>query len=173
MPGFVNDLNAHGENWRIHHYGLSGHMEDADDDVREFEERLQSSEVTRFPSGELVANLIDGVVTGKARTLPMNLPNTGQVPDLPPGVVVEAMGVADGDGVRARDVATVGGILGEYVRRTVAAQELTVAAGITGDRTLAFEAMLADPIAGRLPYEAVAAMTGELLDALEPWLPQF
>ena len=34
----------------------------------------------------------------------MNLPNTGQVPDLPAGVIVEAMGVADGDGVRARDV---------------------------------------------------------------------
>ncbi|HEY3832081.1 MAG TPA: hypothetical protein VGO03_07285 [Acidimicrobiia bacterium] len=173
MPGFVNDLNEHGENWRIHHYGLSGHMEDADDDVREFEERVASAEVTRFPSGELVANLIDGVVTGKARALPMNLPNTGQIPDLPPGVIVEAMGIADGDGVRPRDEATVGGILGEYVRRTVVAQELTVDAGILGDRTLAFEAMLADPIAGRLPYEAAAAMTGEMLDALEPWLPQF
>ena len=64
-------------------------------------------------------------------------------------------------------------MLGEYVRRTVVAQELTVEAGLTGDRTLVFEAMLADPIAGRLPYEAVAAITGELLDALEPWLPQF
>src|SRR5205085_15872 len=129
--------------------------------------------VTKFPSGELVANLIDGVVSGVARALPMNLPNTGQCPGLPAGVVVEAMGIADGDGVRARDVATVPGILGEYVRRTVTAQELTVEAGLTGDRTLAFEAMLADPLAGRLPYESVAAMTGELFDALERWLPQF
>jgi alpha-galactosidase len=173
MPGFVNEQNEHGKNWRITHYGLSGHMEDADDDERDFEERMKSEEVTRFPSGELVANLIDGVVSGVARALPMNLPNTGQVPALPPDVVVEAMGIADGSGVRPRDVATVPGILGEYVRRTVVAQELTVDAGLSGDRTLAFEAMLADPIAGRLPYESVAAMTGEMLDALDPWLPQF
>src|SRR4051794_9162602 len=112
-------------------------MEDADDDEREFEARMKSTEVTHFPSGDLVANLIDGVVSGVARWLPMNLPNTGQCPALPPDVVVEAMGVADSSGVRARDVATVPGILGEYVRRTVTAQELTVDAGLAGDRTLA------------------------------------
>ncbi len=173
MPGFVNEQNDFGVNWNIHHYGLSGHMEDADDDLRDFEERMRADEVTRFPSGELVANLIDGVVTGTPRALPMNLPNAGQCPDLPNGVVVEAMGIADADGVRPRDIAPLGGILGEYVRRTVVAQELTVDAGLLGDRTLAFEAMLADPVAGRLPYEAVAALTGEMLEALEPWLPQF
>ena len=31
--------------------------------------------------------------------------------------------------------------------------------------------MLADPMAGRLPYEHVVAMTDELLDANAPWLP--
>ena len=33
--------------------------------------------------------------------------------------------------------------------------------------------MLADPLAGRLPYEHVVAMTDELLAATAPWLPQF
>ena len=33
--------------------------------------------------------------------------------------------------------------------------------------------MLADPMAGALPYEHVAAMTDELLTATSPWLAQF
>jgi alpha-galactosidase/6-phospho-beta-glucosidase family protein len=35
------------------------------------------------------------------------------------------------------------------------------------------EAMLADPMAGRLPYEHVVRMTDELLAATSRWLPQF
>jgi len=69
--------------------------------------------------------------------------------------------------------AAVPGILGEYARRVAVSQELTVAAALSGDRTLVFEAMLADPIAGRLPFEQVESMTTELLTALAPWLPQF
>jgi len=35
------------------------------------------------------------------------------------------------------------------------------------------EAMLADPLAGCLPYEHVVSMTDELLGATRSWLPQF
>jgi alpha-galactosidase len=88
-------------------------------------------------------------------------------------VVVEAMGTIDADGVRPRDVVEVPSVLGEYLRRVAVSQELTVDAALTGDRTTVFEAMLADPMAGRLPYEEVATMTEELLTATAPWLPQF
>jgi alpha-galactosidase/6-phospho-beta-glucosidase family protein len=50
---------------------------------------------------------------------------------------------------------------------------LTVDAALTGDRTRVIEAMLTDPMAGQLPYEHLVAMTGELLAATAPWLPQF
>ena len=46
-------------------------------------------------------------------------------------------------------------------------------AAISGDPTTALEAMLADPMAGSLPYEHVVSMTEELLSATAPWLPQF
>ena len=63
--------------------------------------------------------------------------------------------------------------LGEHLRRVVSSQELTVEAAVSGDRTTALEAMLADPMAGSLPYEHVVSMTDELLAATAPWLPQF
>ena len=94
------------------------------------------------------------MVTGKRRHLPVNLPNAGQVTDLPDGVVVECMGSIEGGTVSARDVASAGAA-GEHLRRVVASQELTVQAALDGDRDLVLQAMLADPVAGSLPFEHV------------------
>jgi alpha-galactosidase/6-phospho-beta-glucosidase family protein len=63
--------------------------------------------------------------------------------------------------------------MAESLRRVSASQELTVEAGVTGNRDTAFAAMLLDPLASRLDYDSVAAMTDEMLDATKPWLPQF
>ena len=103
----------------------------------------------------------------------MNLPNRGQVENLPDDVVVECIGVTGAFGVRPRDTANVGSVLGEYLRRISISQELTVEAALTGDRTRVLEAMLTDQLAGHLPYEQLVAMTDELLTATAPWLPQF
>ena len=59
------------------------------------------------------------------------------------------------DGVRPRDTAYVGSVLGEYLRQITTSQELTVDAALTGDRTRVIEAMLTDQLAGHLPYEQV------------------
>jgi alpha-galactosidase len=173
FPGFVTPENDYGSQWKVHIYGLRKHMADADADVTHYEAVRDFDEVSRFPSGELVAPLLEALVTGVRRDLPVNLPNRGQVANLGDGVVVEAMGTADGGGLRARDTVDVPSVLGEYLRRVAVSQELTVDAALSGDRTAVFEAMLADPMAGRLPYEEVATMTEEMLTATSPWLPQF
>ena len=58
--------NDYGTDWRIHHYGMPGHRADADDDVEFYEEMRDATDVTRMPSGELVATMLDGMVTGQA-----------------------------------------------------------------------------------------------------------
>jgi alpha-galactosidase len=130
-------------------------------------------DVSRMPSGELVAQLLDGMVTGKPQHLPVNLPNEGNVTNLDNGAVVEIMGVADASGVRGRDKTTVPGIMGEFLRRINVVQEWTVEAAVAGDRELVLEAMLADPIAAQLPYEKIIEMTDEMLAATARWLPHF
>src|SRR5207245_5157410 len=121
----------------------------------------------------LVATLLDGIVTGKARALPVNLPNEGNVANVPERSVVEIIGIADGSGVHGRDHATAPGIMGEFLRRINAVQEWTVEAAIRGDRTLVLEAMMADPMAGQLAYDYIVTMADEMLDATAPWLPQY
>jgi alpha-galactosidase len=117
--------------------------------------------------------LLDAVVCGERRDLPVNLPNAGNVANLPDGAVVEIVGIADAAGVRGRDATEIPGLLGEYVRRVHTAQEWTVEAALTGDRELVLQAMLADAVATQVSYDDVVAMTGEMLDATARWLPQF
>lgn len=173
MPDVVHPGNDYGREWRIHHYGMPGHRRDAKDDIVFYEEMRDAPDVSRMPSGELVATLLDGMVTGNARALPVNLPNEGNVTNVPDRGVVEVMGVADASGVRARDTTTVPGIMGEYLRRVNVAQEWTVEAALAGNRDLVLEAMLADAMATQLAYDDVVAMTDEMLAATARWLPQF
>jgi galacturan 1,4-alpha-galacturonidase len=124
-------------------------------------------------SGELPALVVESLVSGRRRELPVNIPNAGQVVDLPAGVVVESMGIVDGDGVRGRDVAVLPPPYGELVRRHVAVAELTVSAAMSGDRSLAEAAFFLDPLAGRGDLHRTEAMVDELLAASSAWLPQF
>ena len=54
-----------------------------------------------------------------------------------------------------------------------ASQELTVEAAVTGNRDKVVEAMLLDPLAGRIDYDQIGEMTDEMLAATKAWLPQF
>ncbi len=126
-----------------------------------------------WASGELPAPVIDSLVTGEPREVPANIPNTGQVPDVPPDSVVESICVVDGDGIRGRDVAPLPAPYAELVRRHVAVAEYTVAAALRGDRALAEAAFLLDPLAGRGDLHQTEAMVAELLSGTSAWLPQF
>ena len=131
------------------------------------------SPVPTWQSGEMVAPIIDSLVTGTHRELPLNLPNTGQAPYLPPDVVVETMCVVDGDGIRGRDAIVPPAPCAEWTHRHVAVQELTVEAAVTGDAELVRAAMALDPLGGRIDLRAIDSMTAELLAATSEWLPQF
>jgi len=132
-----------------------------------------SKTLQTWSSGELPALVIDSLVTGTRRELPVNIPNAGQVPDVMPDAVVESICVIDGDGVRGRDIAPLPPPYDELIRRHVAVAELTVAAAVAGDRSLAEAAFFLDPLAGRGDFHQTEAMVDELLSATAAWLPQF
>jgi alpha-galactosidase len=173
FPGFLTEESEWGKRWGVHlttiedrERGQQGHIDDLD-------AMMAAPEVSSMPSGELVAALIDSMLRDKPRHMPLNIPNSGQCPDLPLEAVVESICTVDGNGVRGRHRASAPPGLAEHVRRVSASQELVVEAAVSGDRERAFEAMLADPLAGRIDFDAVDAMTSEMLEATKHWLPQF
>lgn len=173
FPGFVTETSDFGRDWGIYHYGIHGHRADKAQDNANLARLLAEDVIPMYPSGELVAPLLHGLITGNERVLPMNLPNTGQVENLPKDAVVECIGVSGKDGLRPRDTTVVPSVLGDCLNRVVHSQELTVEAAVSGDRQTVVEAMFNDQITGRLPFEHVVSMTDELLAATAVWLPQF
>lgn len=173
FPWFLTPRSDFGRDWGVHHYGMPGHQADKRADIANVKALLAADEIPGLPSGELVATLLEGLLGGEDRHLPVNLPNTGQVRDLPEGVVVECIGTSGPEGVGPRDVTAVPGVLGRQLERIVTSQELTVEAALEGDRTKVLEAMLLDPVAGALAYEDVVEMTDAMLAATAQWLPRF
>jgi alpha-galactosidase len=173
LPGFLTEESGWGEHWGVHLTTIEDRERSQGQYVAALDALLATDDLPAAQSGEIVAPLLSCFLTGDHGEFPLNLPNIGQCPDLPDDVVVESIGVTDGHGVHGRDHALAPPFLAEVLRRVAASQELTVEAALSGSRETAFEAMLADPLAGRADYDTVARMTGELIDATKPWLPQF
>ena len=173
FPGFLTEESEWGKRWGVELTTIADREGDADGHKEALAQMRASNEVSKMPSGEMVAPMIDAFLRDRPHAFPLNLPNTGQTPDLPPDVVVEAMCVADGTGLRPRDQVRLPPVLAEWLRRISAAQEATVRAALSGRRDQVVEAMLLDPLAGRIDFDHVEQMTDEMLAATAQWLPQF
>jgi len=174
LPSILTAESGWGEAWGIELTPISRRQEHQTGYIAEVDAVLSGKEeLQTWDSGEMVAPVIDSLVSGTRRELPLNLPNTGQCPDLPADAVVESICVVDGDGMRGRDAARAPAPLAELLRRHVAVQELTVEAALSGDRALARAAFTLDPLAGRGDLHETEAMVDELLAGTSRWLPQF
>ncbi|MGZ6899281.1 MAG: family 4 glycosyl hydrolase [Acidimicrobiia bacterium] len=173
FPGVLTEASHWGGRWGVHLTTIAERERHQGQHLEALERMFAAAEISRMPSGELVAATIDSLRGGTVRHLPLNIPNAGQCPDLAEAAVVESICTVDAGGVRGRDRAVAPPVFAEQLRRIVAAQELTVEAGVTGSRDAVLAAMLADPLAGRIDFDQLTRMTDEMLDATAAWLPQF
>jgi len=123
------------------------------------------------PSREAASPIIESLATGEESIHVVNLPNRGQITNLPRGTVVETMGVVGANGAEGIAMGDLPTGVASILRRIVDVQELTVAAGLTGDRGLALQALRLDPMV--TDWDAAEPMLRELLEANRGWLPQF
>jgi len=174
VPWVLTEASGWGRDWGIEVTTIATRQAHQDGYVAEVRDVLAGTRpMATWDSGELVAPIIDSLVTGTPRALPVNIPNAGQCPDLPQDAVVESICTVDADGVRGRDAAVAPRPLAELLRRHVAVQELTVDAAVSGERSAVLAAMALDPLAGRGDWREVGTMVDELLTATAKWLPQF
>jgi alpha-galactosidase len=173
FSGFLTEESSWGLDWGVQLTDMAERERWQDKHIAEFEAVLASPEVSRMPSGEMVAGLIDSRMRDKPRVYPVNIANTGQCPDLPNDVVVESMCTIDAQGVRGRDRAAVPPLLADTLRRVSLSQELTVEAAVSGSRDRVVDAMMVDPLAGRIDYQSLQRMADEMITATSKWLPQF
>jgi len=123
-------------------------------------------------SGERVMPIIAGIVSNSRHLeYQVNLPNEGQVGNLIEGAVVESPAVVDGSGVHPVHVGPLPDGLAALCNIQIMVQDLVVEAAVNGDREIALQAMLADPVVQDL--QAARQAFEELMEAHSDLLPQF
>jgi len=100
-----------------------------------------------------------------------NMPNRGQISNLPMDVVVETRAVADSGGVTPLASGPLPEAIRSVLSRHVSNQELIVEAAVTGNRQAALQAFTNDPLVNN--FEGAGKMLDDLLAAHAKWLPQF
>jgi len=124
--------------------------------------------------GERLIAIIDAIVNDRRMPeLAVNVRNDGLISNLPPWAVVEVPGQISGFGVRGISVGDMPGAIADILRQRIHQQELTVDAALQGDRDLALQALLADPLMANTSLEAASLMLDENLQVHDRYLPRF
>lgn len=174
FPSILTHESGWGEAWGIELTSIATRERHQDEYIAHVDGMLAGDEdLVTWQSGELPAPVIDSLLTGARRALPVNIPNAGQCPDLPGDALVECIGVVDEHGIQGRDAATANPAVTEIVRRHIAVQEMAVEAALSGDLDAANQAFALDPLTGRMDMLQIEQMTDELLAQSAKWLPQF
>ncbi len=124
-------------------------------------------------SRETAVDIIKAFISNKPFVDVVNLPNIGQIDNLPRGAVVETMGLVDSRGFTPLAIGNLPDKVLPLVEIHCVIQKMTLEAALTGDKELAFQALSLDPLCSRLSPEEVRKMGEELMVATAEWLPQF
>ena len=126
-----------------------------------------------IPSREMAASISSCIATGGEFIDVVNLPNRGQIPNLPIGAVVETLGVVNSLGFTPLHVGPLPQKILNLVLPHAVNQKWIVDAGVTGDWDTAFKALINDPLCSHLSIPQIKKMGRELLEANRRYLPQF
>ncbi|HMQ31740.1 MAG TPA: hypothetical protein PKD53_13520 [Chloroflexaceae bacterium] len=126
----------------------------------------------RNERGEGIPEVVEGVHFDQNSFVhQLNLPNSGLIPNLPADAIVEVPGIASGMGLRGLSMPPLPEPIAELCRRELAYSSLVVDACYHGDRDLALQALLLDPMVNDIATGR--AILDELLAEFAAYLPQF
>ena len=130
-------------------------------------------EISPTRSRETAADIIAAVALGREFVDVVNLPNKGQISNLPEGTVVETMGVVNSLGFSPVATGPLPESLLGLTMPHALNQKAIVEAGLTGDWEKAFVALANDPLCSHLNWPRIEKMGTALLRANKKYLPQF
>ena len=148
----------------------------------ELKERLARSErlcageegVSLEPSGEEGVQLMRALCGLERRISNVNLPNAGQIPNLPLGCVVETNAVFERGSVRPVFAGALSGSVLEMTMPHALNQEDVLRAALTHDKELVVRAMMRDPVtaASGAKESDVRALAMDMMRATKAYLPR-
>jgi alpha-galactosidase len=170
MPEDLNrwGVKRTGSDFRMKHWNPAESEQTTD-----VEALMEDDDYTLEESGEIAADLISTLAAGGSMKTHVNLPNRGQMVDVPEGAVVETNALFTQNNVKP----ITAGPLPRQVRNQIVVHvnnhETTIEAAREGDVDLAFQAFLNDPQVRTLQTETARDLFADLVeterDYLQDW----
>lgn len=173
LPFFLNSPEAFRRH-RIHRKPvLPARREAAEAARRHIVDVVEGREPFPEPerSADQVATVMAALCAGQPDEIMVNLPNEGQIPNLPRDAVVETWGMVSWNGAMPVQSGPVPLPLTGMLQEIVAEEELAVEAALTGDRRKVVQAMHTSPLVS--DKDRAPELADLLLNANRKWLPQF
>ena len=145
----------------------------AEDRKRVTDQIAGRKEIPAQPSREIAAAIIAAVALGREFVDVVNLPNQGQIANLPEGTVVETLGLVNSLGFTPITAGPLPENILPLVMPHAVNQKTIVEAGLQGDWDKAFTALANDPACAHLNWPQIEKMGSALLRANKKYLPQF
>ncbi len=132
----------------------------------------RSVEELRGLRSESIPEIVEGITfNDNAYHHQLNLPNNGLIPNLPDDAIVEVPGIISGLGMRGLNMAPLPEPIAELCRRELAYSSLVVDACYHGDKDMALQALLLDPMINDV--ERARAILDNFMVEFDEYLPQF
>jgi alpha-galactosidase len=154
--------------WDLHEVGRDqGHER-----IRKMGNGEADVEHLKEEDSEGALEIIEAAACGENQYhLALNLPNTGQIANLPTGAIVETPGVLTPTGPTAMSVGALPEGVAELLRREWAVARLCIDAAATGDRQKALQCLLLDPVITDM--DVAKLILDDYLTTYKEHLPQF
>ncbi|MDG1448605.1 MAG: alpha-glucosidase/alpha-galactosidase [Ascidiaceihabitans sp.] len=135
---------------------------------------MTSGSVEVCKSHEFASELMNAIVTDTSYVMYGNLPNHGQLPQLPTGAAVETPCLVDANGIQPTVIKDIPPQLTALMRTQINVQELTVRALVDENPEHIYHAAMMDPhTAAELDMRQIRSMVDDLLIAHGDWLPDW
>ncbi len=125
------------------------------------------------PSGEEMVSIIKAIINKTTVTSIVNMPNMGQIANLPKDRIVETFAEISAEGVRPVFAGDLPRPIATLCRLHSDVHEITVKAALEGSRSLFIEALGLDPSSGGADFSELPNLADELLEANRQYLPRF
>jgi alpha-galactosidase/6-phospho-beta-glucosidase family protein len=117
------------------------------DDLRAQASGEQPVQVRGNQEAERLVAIAEALLAGRDHLeLAVNLPNDGKIPNLPPTAIVEVPALIGAAGIIGLAVGRLPDAIAAVLTARVHQQEITVQAAVSGDRELALQALVLDPL---------------------------
>jgi alpha-galactosidase/6-phospho-beta-glucosidase family protein len=173
-PSLCNLRNGFGLKYNVTKTTVDGRVLYRDKNLAYMKDIIAGKETVCWErSGEELTDVMRAVMTGQPATLIANLPNSGQIANMPADVAVETLARVSRAGVQPVPAGDLPGAIGSLCRLHADIHEMTIKAAMEGDRKLLIEAMSLDPSSGGADFSEIPDLAEALLSANRQWLPRF